>query len=111
MTWSPDVPFPAEDLGTCRGCGATIGWVQRESDDGPPRPHPVDPRGWHGQPCGEHVPACKKGYTADGFRAAVIEFPPSMFPQKGDVVFTSHFSTCPKRERFFRNAKARESRP
>lgn len=111
MPWTADVPFPAEDLGKCRGCGATIGWVRREDPTtGEKRAHPVDPKGWHGAPCGEATPGAKKGYTTDGDRAAVIPFPEGqLFPPTGTVVFTSHFVTCPDAERF-RQRKAQERR-
>lgn len=114
MPWEPTVPFPAEDLSACRGCNAPIGWIRRQDEEsGGTKAHPVDPKGWAGMPCGESTPGAKKGYTLDGDRAAVCE-PPAMglFATKDlDVVFTSHFATCPKRDRFYANARNRERQP
>lgn len=105
MPWTADVPFPAEDLAKCRGCGQTIGWIQREDKNtGERRPHPVDPKGWHGAPCGESTLGAKRGYTTDGDRASVIAFPDGqLFAPTGVAVFTSHFVTCPERANFYKS--------
>lgn len=111
MPWTASVPFPAEDLGTCRGCGATIGWVRHfDEETGRDRPHPVDPKGWAGIPCGPATANCRRGYTREGDKSAVIEPPAdSLFATRDlEVVFTSHFSTCPKRDRFYASARNRE---
>lgn len=101
MPWAADVPFPAEDLGVCRGCGAKIGWVRSvDPVTDQEKPHPVEAKGWAGVPCGESAPGARKGRTLDGDRACVVEPPPSLFPQKLDVVFESHFVHCPKADRF-----------
>lgn len=106
-TWKADVPFPAEDLGTCSGCDAPIGWIERQ-DNG--RRHPVEARGWAGvpprpQPAGFSLEAPsrpKQGYTLDGAMVRCVE------PAEGErptvVLFETHFAFCPKRDRFRRRA-------
>lgn len=101
--WGPSVPFPAEDLGECRGCGASIGWIRR-ADDG--RAHPVEALGIDGAP----VPAVytgprpRSGWTLEGAHARVVR-PPADLPRAGRVViFESHFGLCPKASRFGRRS-------
>lgn len=100
--WEATVPFPAEDLGKCRGCGATIGWIQRvDEQTNTTKPHPVDPKGWHGQRCSHGAALSKKGYDRDGYEVSVCPFPEdTLFRDREADCFTSHFSTCPDAERF-----------
>lgn len=111
MPWTADVPFPAEDLSKCRGCGATIGWVRHYDEaTGRDKPHPVDPRGWAGIPCGPNTLGAVRGYTRGGDKSAVTAPPVgTLFATRDlDVVFPSHFGTCPKRDRFYANARNRD---
>lgn len=113
MTWKADIPFPAEDMGSCRGCDAKIGWV-RGADE---RPHPVEARGWEGVPCAEGTPGSHKGRTLDGDVLAVREPAPAAATLFGSetatrdvaVVWESHFVHCPKRDRFYASARNKEA--
>lgn len=106
MTWSADVPFPNEKTGTCRGCGAKIGWVRRGTPDGE-KPHPVEMKGWAGLERFEQAPGGKVGYTREGDFARVVEPPPGT-PARGlTVVFESHFALCSKADRFRAAARHR----
>lgn len=102
MTWYPSVPFPAENLGTCRGCGSTIGWVRRADND---KPHPVDPKGYAGLEVFMQEPDAKAGYTREGDRVRVVEPGPDVPASQVTVCFESHFATCPKAHRFRRAAR------
>ena len=111
--WKADIPFPAEDLGTCRGCDARIGWVRSEDD----RPHPVEARGWEGVPCAEGWPGSRKGRTLDGDVLTVREpdpVGPSLFDDRSmknlAVVFESHFKHCPNADRFFASTRNKDRR-
>ena len=110
MTWEASVPFPAEDLGKCRGCGAVIGWIQRVDEQAQKtHPHPVEAKGWRGEKCAPRPPVEKKGRKGldlDGYAISVRSFPEdTMFRDKEGVVFTSHFATCPERARFWASKK------
>lgn len=102
MPWVATVPFPAEDLGKCRGCGATIGWVQKvDEQTNTTRPHPVDPKGWLGKKCAHGAALSKKGLDLDGYQISVCPFPEDTLFRDGEgVCFTSHFATCPEASRF-----------
>lgn len=103
MSWAADVPFPAEDLGRCRGCDAPIGWVTTERG----KPHPVEAKGWAGIALSVPGPA-KVGYTITGRFQRVAE-PSAETPKSAIVVvFESHFYACPKADRFRRAARGRE---
>lgn len=102
MPWVATVPFPEKGRGKCRGCGATVGWVQRiDEKTNLSRPHPVDLMGWHGQSCAHGAALSKKGLDVDGYETSVCPFPEdTLFRDREVVVFTSHFNTCPDAERF-----------
>lgn len=111
MTWKNDIPFPAENMSKCRGCGTPIGWVRvYDEEKGDTRAHPVEARGWAGLSCGQHAAGSHKGFTRDGDRAAVSDpGPASLFPVKDlDVVFESHFGHCPMADRFRQAARNKE---
>ncbi len=99
--WKPEVPFDASDMGTCRGCDASIGWVQRPTSDGETtKPHPVEVRGYAGIEIAKMEPGAKTGYTSDGRYARVVR-PPDGYPAgMTTAVFESHFAHCPKAARF-----------
>lgn len=100
MSFDASVPFPAEDMSPCRGCGKPIGWVRGPNPAD--RPHPVDPKGWHGEPCAEGTPGSVHGRTLDGDHQSVRAFDGGhLFAPEGVVVFRSHFATCPDREKFY----------
>lgn len=111
MSWAADVPFPAEDLGKCRGCGATIGWLAREPEERGAlrRPHPVEPKGWAGvRVTTATAGPVRAGYTLAGPHARVVEPPAgALVPPELVVVFESHFAFCPHAKRFDRARKAR----
>ena len=109
MTWAADVPFPAEDLGKCRGCGATIGWVRKlDEATGERKAHPVEPKGWHGQACGSGCAGAVRGYDRDGDPGACRPFgAAALFPEPGVVIFESHFKRCPEASKYW--ARKREA--
>lgn len=101
MTWAAGVPFPAEDLSTCKGCPARIGWIDRPTKNPGDRPrrHPVEAKGWAGVPLSVPGPA-KVGYTRSGEYARVVEPLPGVPARDLVVVFESHFAFCPKAKQF-----------
>lgn len=107
MPWTPDVPFPAENLSRCRGCDQVIGWIRKAEDD---RPHSVQPRGWAGREVFESAPGQRLGYTREGSLARVVEPPRGMKYSEMTVVFESHFAMCPKADHYRRAARERARR-
>ena len=113
MPWSADVPFPAEDIGKCRGCDAPIGWLEVDKKDGTRSRTPVEVKGWAGVPV-DHATksmAYKRGYTHGGKLQAILD-PESVFGLMGDhvVIFETHFAFCPKRKVFERAKRIRKLR-
>ena len=104
MSWEATVPFPAEDMGKCRGCKATIGWVKKQLDDGSVKPHPVEVRGWHGISVPLSRPVGHKGLTLAGEEVRVEE-PAGLFNQADTVCFESHFTHCEERARFWKDRR------
>lgn len=105
MSWSADVPFPAEDMSKCRGCDRPIGWIRWTDENNVERPHPVEVKGWHGEPCPHGAAGSKKGFTLDGERLSVREGQPGLFAPGWIVVFESHFGKCPKAADFRRGTQ------
>lgn len=107
--WKADVPFPAENMTRCRGCGTPIGFVRHEDEEtGQEKAHPVEVLGWEGVESGAMAPKCRRGFTADGRRTAVVEARrDGLFDNtKGRIaVFESHFPKCPERAQFYGGRK------